>query len=247
MCPIVETGMLEPSLETDPDGKVRLLAASTPVTWAMVTPLAVSFCGSSVIRTRCSSPPETSTVATPSMPSRAGTMSSLATWAASSSPSSVVAAIEAMITGAELMLSAVTDGSTVLGSPAFWRFCSIVARISLTSEPNWNWATTSDSEFADVDWSAWRRGTPEIARSMGFVTWSATSAAPAPGSGAMTVMTGNSMSGRSSCLSPPQANSPAMNSAPASSSVTLRLATANSEMRLMRGPFARLRRHVARR
>ena len=63
-------------------------------------------------------------------------MSSLATWAASSSPSSVVAAIEAMITGAELMLSAVTVGSTVLGSPAFWRFCSIVARISLTSEPN---------------------------------------------------------------------------------------------------------------
>ena len=35
MRPIVETGIFEPSVETAPDGKVRLLAASTPVTWAI--------------------------------------------------------------------------------------------------------------------------------------------------------------------------------------------------------------------
>ena len=54
-------------------------------------------------------------------------------------------------------------------------------------------------------------------------------AEPAPGYGAMTVMTGNSMSGRSSCLRLPQAETPAMNRAPASSSVTLRLLTASSD------------------
>ena len=48
-----------------------------------------------------------------------------------------------------------------------------------------------------------------------------------PGYGATTVMTGNSMSGRSSCLRLPHAEMPAMNRAPASSRVTLRLATAN--------------------
>ena len=142
-----------------------------------------------------------------------------------------------MMTGEALMLSALTVGSTVCGRPAAWRLASIAARVSLTSVPKANWATTSDSEFADVDCSASSLGTPEMARSIGLVTCSATSAAPAPGSGAMTVMTGNSMSGSSSCFRLPQARRPATNSAPASSSVTLRLATANSERRLMRGPF----------
>ena len=86
-----------------------------------------------------------------------------------------------MITGEALMLRAVTCGSTVCGRPAFWRFCSIVARVSLTSVPNANWATTRESELADVDWRLSRRGTPAIARSIGLVTCSATSAAPAPG------------------------------------------------------------------
>ena len=49
-------------------------------------------------------------------------------------------------------------------------------------------------------------------------------------------MTGNSMSGSSSCLRLPQAEMPAMNRAPASSSVTLRLLTANSVRRFTNGP-----------
>ncbi len=235
--PIVETGILEPSVVIWPDGKVRLLAASTPVIWPRLTPLSASSSGSSVIRTRCTSPPVTSTLATPSRPRSAGSIVSCVIRAASASPSSVVAAIDAMITGEALMLSALTWGLTVLGRPASCRFCSIAARISFTSDPNENWATTRASELAEVDWSPSSRGTPEIARSIGLVTCSATSAAPAPGSGAMTVMTGNSISGSSSCLRLPQARMPATNRAAASSRVTLRLATANSERWLMQDPF----------
>ncbi len=189
------------------------------------------------MRTRCSSPPVTSTLPTPSSPRSAGWISSWAMAAASARPSAFFAAMDAMITGVALMLRALTCGSTVCGSPAFCRFCSIVARISFTSEPNANCATTSPRELADVDCMPSRRGTPAIARSIGLVTCSATSAAPAPGSGAMTVMTGNSMSGSSSCFRLPQARMPATNRAPASRSVTLRLATANSVRRLMQDPF----------
>ena len=149
----------------------------------------------------------------------------------------MVAAIDAMITGDALMLSAATVGLTDGGRFAASMLCSISARVSLTSVPNENCAMTSAIELADVDWRASRRGAPEIARSIGLVTCSATSAAPAPGSGAITVITGSSMSGRSSCWRLPQAAMPAMNTAAASSSVTLRLATANSERRLMRVPF----------
>ena len=53
----------------------------------------------------------------------------------------------------------------------------------------------------------------------------------------MTVMTGNSMSGRSSCLRLPQAEMPAMNRATASSSVTLRLLTASWLRRLTGVPL----------
>ena len=59
-----------------------------------------------------------------------------------------------------------------------WRHC-----VSLMSVPNANWATTSDSELADVDGSASRRGTLLMACSMGTVTCGATSSAPAPGMG----------------------------------------------------------------
>ena len=236
--PIVETGMLLPSVVTCPDGNVRLFAARTPVTWASDTPFAASLSGSRVIRIRCSSPPVTSTLPTPSMPRRAGWISFWVTSAAAERPFSVVAAMDAMMTGEALMFRAVTWGVTEAGRPAFCRFCSMAARISFTSEPNENCATTRASELADVDCRPSRRGTPEMARSIGLVTCSATSAAPAPGSGAMTVMTGNSMSGSSSCLRLPQAKMPAMKSAPASRSVTLRLETANSERRLMRDPFA---------
>ncbi len=242
MRPIVETGIFSVSVVIWPAGKVRLLAASTPVTCAMETPLSVSFSGSRVMRICCSSPPVMSTLPTPSMPSRAGSISALVIASAFVSPSADVAAMDAMITGDELMFSAVTCGDTAAGSPALCRFCSMAARISLTSDPNENCAMTRDSEFADVDWMPFRFGTPEMARSTGLVTCVATSAAPAPGSEEMTVMTGKSMLGSSSCLRLPQATIPEMNSAPARRSVTLRLLTANWERRLMRDPFALLRR-----
>ena len=62
---------------------------------------------------------------------------------------------------------------------------SIAASASLTSVPNSNWATTSAIEFADVDWTVSSRGTPEMARSIGSATCSATSCDPAPGYGAI--------------------------------------------------------------
>jgi hypothetical protein len=70
--------------------------------------------------------------------------------------------------------------------------------VSLRSVPKSNWAKTSDSEFEDVDWNVSRRGTLAMARSTGSVTCEATSSAPAPGNGVMTVTKGSSMSGMSS-------------------------------------------------
>ena len=137
-----------------------------------------------------------------------------------------------MMTGDALMLSAETFGSTVCGSPALATPSLTAAVASLTFVPYSNWATTRASEFADVDWTVTRRGTPETACSIGLATWLATSLAPAPGNGAMIVMTGKSMSGRSSCLRLPQAEIPATNRAKASSSVTLRLRTARALSRL---------------
>ena len=215
-----------------------LFAVRTPTICACDTFALASFAGSSVMAICCSAPPLTSTLATPSMPRRAGWISVWVIRAASLRPSGVVAAIDAMMTGDWLMLSAATVGSTDGGRFAAWMFCSMSARVSLISVPNENCATTSAIELADVDWRAWSRGAPEIARSIGLVTWSATSAAPAPGSGAITVITGSSMSGRSSCWRLPHAAMPAMNRAAARSSVTLRLATASSDRRLMRDPFA---------
>ena len=90
---------------------------------------------------------------------------------------------------------------------------SIAAVVALTSVPNENWATTSEIEFDEVDWMVSSRGTPLMAFSIGLVTCSVTSDEPAPGYGVTTVMTGKSMSGRSSCLRLPQAEIPAKNRA----------------------------------
>ncbi len=100
--------------------------------------------------------------------------------------------------------------------------------------PNSNWATTIATELADDEERPSRRGTPATACSIGLLTCSATSAAPTPGYGAMTVMTGKSMSGSSSCLRLPQAETPAMKSPTASRSVTLRFATESSVRRFTR-------------
>ena len=111
--PIVETGMFVPSVEIWPEGSVRLLAVRIPVTCPTEMPVSVSFAGSRVTTACVSRPPVRSTVATPSMPRRAGTTSSRATCAAASRPSSLVPATEAMITGDALMLSARTCGVTL--------------------------------------------------------------------------------------------------------------------------------------
>ena len=55
---------------------------------------------------------------------------------------------------------------------------SIAASASLTSVPNANWAMTRAIELAEVDWTVSSRGTPEMARSIGSATWSATSCEP---------------------------------------------------------------------
>ena len=125
--PIVETGMFVVGDLIWPDGRVRLLAARTPLTWATEIPVAVSLAGSRVTTTSCCRPPVTSTVATPSMPWRAGTISVFADLRRGPRPSWLVPATEAMITGEELMFSAETCGVTLPGSPASWRFCSIVS------------------------------------------------------------------------------------------------------------------------
>ena len=119
--------------------------------------------------------------------------------AAASRPSSFVAAIDAITTGDALMFRADTSGSTLSGKPALAMLSSMAACVSFTSVPNENWATTSATEFAEVDCRFSSRGTPAMARSMGSATWLATSVAEAPGRGATTVITGKSMSGRSSC------------------------------------------------
>ena len=79
-------------------------------------------------------------------------MSVRARRAASSRPASPVPEIEAMITGCWLMFRALTCGLTPCGRPTVARFCSIAARVSLTSVPYENWATTSEIELAEVDW-----------------------------------------------------------------------------------------------
>ena len=140
-----------------------------------------------------------------------------------------------MMTGDALMSRELTFGVTFWGSASAATFWAIVAVVALTSVPYANWATTRASELAEVDWIVSRPGTPEIARSIGLETWSATSEAPAPGSAATTVMIGSAMSGSSSCLRLPQAEIPAMNSATASRSATLRLLTASSVSRLIAG------------
>ena len=79
------------------------------------------------------------------------------------------------------MFSAETVGVTDAGRPALAMFSWIAAVASLTFVPYVNWATTREMEFEEVDWSVSRRGTPEIAFSIGLVTCSATSDDPAPG------------------------------------------------------------------
>jgi hypothetical protein len=143
--------------------------------------------------------------------------------------------IEAMMTGEALMSSELTCGVTFCGSFSAATFWAIAAFVSLTFVPYENWATTRAIELAEVDWTRSRRGIPEIARSIGLATWSATSEAPAPGSAATTVMIGSSMSGSSSCFRLPHAEMPAMNNATASRSATLRLLTASSVSRLTNG------------
>ncbi len=177
----MEIGIRCPSDDSWPDGIVRLLAWRSWTTCWLEMLAAASLAGSSVTSTCCSSPPVRSTSATPSTDWTSGTISVRAILAASASPSALVAAIDATTTGDELMLNADTWGVTLAGRPARARFSWIDATVSLTSVPKLNWATTSAIELADVDWRLSSRATPEIDRSIGLVTCSATSSAPTPG------------------------------------------------------------------
>ena len=152
-----------------------------------------------------------------------------------SSPSGLVAAMDETTTGDALMLSAWTVGVAESGRDALASASWIAAVVSGTLLPNANWVTTSEIELDDVDWMSSRRGIAPMARSIGRVTCSSTSEDPAPGYGVTTVTTGNSMSGRSSCLRLPQAEMPATNRAAANRSVTLRLLTARRLRRLTTG------------
>ena len=230
--PSVETGMRVPLLCSWPDGMVMLLAWSTPMICWTLTPDAASLVGSRVTVTCGSRLPVRSAVATPSIDWISGTISFVAICATPSRPSWLVAAIEAMTTGDELMFSALTVGTTDCGRPRLRMFCSIAVCVAFTSVPKENWATTRATELADVERRDSRRGTPWMAVSMGLATCSATSVAPAPGYGATTVMTGKSMSGRSSCFNEPQAEMPATKRAKDSRIVTLRWLTAICERRL---------------
>ena len=221
--PIVDTGVRVPSVDSWPDGRVRLLACRIPTICWLVIPAAAILVGSRVMNTRSSSPPVRSARATPSMASISGTISVRAIDATSSRPPLPVAAMDDTTTGEALMLSAWIVGCALAGRFALAMASVIAVVVSLTFVPNENWVTTSEIEFDEVDCMTSRRGTPLIAFSIGLVICSVTSEDPAPGYGVTTVMTGKSMSGRSSCLRLPQAEMPAKNRAPANRSVTLRL------------------------
>ena len=96
-----------------------------------------------------------------------------------------------------------TCGSLPWGSSAWATAASTLSMVSFRSVPKSNWANTRESELDDVDCIVSRRGTLAMARSTGSVTWLATSSAPAPGSGVMTVTKGSWMSGMSSWRSWP--------------------------------------------
>ena len=110
-----------------------------------------------------------------------GTISVRAMSAAASRPSSEVAPMDAMMTGEALMLRADAVVFTPSGRPASAMPSSIAARAALTSVPYSNWAMTRAMELAEVDCTVSSRGTPEMARSIGTATLSATSCEPAPG------------------------------------------------------------------
>ena len=115
--------------------------------------------------------------------------------AASSRVVSPWAETDATTTGAALKLNEPTVGSHRLGSVALRRFSSIVAVASsrsCRSRTGRGRTRTSSRRWT----AAGQPGNAEMARSIGFATCSVTSAAPAPGYGAMTVTIGNETSGQ---------------------------------------------------
>ena len=91
-----------------------------------------------------------------------------------------------------------TWGTLPWGRSSWPTACSTSVSVSFTSVPKSNSAKTSESELPDVDCTVCKRGMLAMAFSTGSVTCEATSSAPAPGNGVMTVTKGNSMSGSSS-------------------------------------------------
>ena len=158
---MVETGVRDPSVESWPDGTVRLLAWRTPTICWLVMPGGgqlgrVEGDGDALLEAAGQVGPGDAVDA----PRSRGRSPSGRSRATSSSPPLPVAAIDAMTTGEALMLRAwtvgVADGRQVRLGDGSW----IAAVVSLTSVPNENWATTSEIEFDDVDCMTSSRGTP---------------------------------------------------------------------------------------
>ncbi len=143
----------------------------------------------------------------------------------------------AVTTGRSSMPKEFTMGSADSGSWMLSTARSTSDVASLTSVPKSNSANTSDIELDDVDWVPSSRGTLTRLRSMGSVTCAATSSAPAPGMGVMTMTKGSSISGMSSCFRFAHEKAPAMKMPMASRMTTLFCLSENSVRRIMRSSF----------
>ncbi len=243
-----------------PDGMVIWLAKRMPCTCCSEMPASFMAAGSSTMSRMGVGPPVRSTVETPSMPCSEGSTSVRAIWAASVGSAPSTGPMVATTMGWLLKSNELTCGSLPCGRSSWRTACSTSVSVSLRSVPKSNSAKTSDSELPDVDCTVCRRGTLEMACSTGTVTCSATSSAPAPGTGVMMVTKGNSISGSSSWRSWFQEKMPARSTPTARRMMTLFSRMANCVRRIMRswsfrsgrrqgrraggvGPRGRARRH----
>ncbi len=198
--PVTRTGVESPSISTEPTGALALAPCMAEATAAAGRPFSSRAAGSSSTSMRSPEPPTTSTRPMPSTSSRRGTTSS---WVyavrAARSPSG--AARETFMIG-----NSEADWRRTLGSTAwsgrltFSMAAWSSASASSVSASRLNSAMTMLNPWAEFAWMPSRFSTPVMTLSRGCVTCSSTVSGPAPGTGVEMVMTGNSMSGRSSWL-----------------------------------------------
>ncbi len=92
--------------------------------------------------------------------------------------------------------------------------------------------------LTELELMCFSRGTFEIERSIGSVTWVETSCALAPGMGVITTRNGNWMSGSSSCFMDAHENAPPRSMASVTRTVTLLFPTASFVSRITGGLLA---------